>query len=276
MHVKENLRLKRSEDHQIYFDIRIPDAPCALVFFMHGFKGFKDWGHFNYCAERFAASGIAFVKFNFSRNGMGEHPGDDFTELELFSQNTFSQELKDLNDIETHVLKLFPELQHIPFGYIGHSRAAGIGLIAAKKGKASFVISWAGVSDYWSWLSKFDLEMWKSEGELKLLNTRTKQLMPMKYAIVEDFLDKRETFSIQKACEQLECPLLICHGMSDEAVAFEEAQSLFDWSANAELILVENAGHTFNVSHPFDGRIPEEAELVIDQSIVFVKSVVRA
>jgi len=41
-----------------------------VVIFAHGFKGFKDWGHWEAIGEAFATAGFVFVKFNFSHNGV--------------------------------------------------------------------------------------------------------------------------------------------------------------------------------------------------------------
>ena len=40
-----------------------------LVIFVHGYKGFKDWGAWSLVAKSFAEAGFYFVKFNFSHNG---------------------------------------------------------------------------------------------------------------------------------------------------------------------------------------------------------------
>ncbi len=67
-----------------------------IVIFCHGFKGFKDWGHFNLLADAFAENDFVFVKFNFSYNGTTiEHPVD-FADLEAFGENNFSIELDDI------------------------------------------------------------------------------------------------------------------------------------------------------------------------------------
>ena len=53
---------------EILYDVRYqPDGrPKVPVIFIHGFKGFKDWGTFNILSEYFAGKGFVFVKFNFS------------------------------------------------------------------------------------------------------------------------------------------------------------------------------------------------------------------
>ncbi|QQR97120.1 MAG: hypothetical protein IPK18_09490 [Sphingobacteriales bacterium] len=40
---------------QITLDVHFKEAPQKLpvVLFVHGFKGFKDWGHFNLIAQEF-------------------------------------------------------------------------------------------------------------------------------------------------------------------------------------------------------------------------------
>jgi len=42
--------------------------------YVHGFKGFKDWGFVPYIGETFASKGFAFLTFNFSHNGIESNP----------------------------------------------------------------------------------------------------------------------------------------------------------------------------------------------------------
>lgn len=273
MNARQNQILQLGEHNGLLYDIYLPEKPVALVFFMHGFKGFKDWGHFDYIAKSFMNEEIAFVKFNFSHNGVGLENPLEFTQLEKFAQNTLSRELNDLLSLEDYLLQSETSLKELPIFYIGHSRGAGIGIIAAAAhDQKRTCISWAGVSDYNAWFSKFDLEQWRSDGLIKIPNARTGQLMPMNYEIVMDLKENTEKLSIQKACESMEAPMLIIQGTEDPAVSVSEARNIYEWTKNAELVLVEGAQHTFNVSHPFDGELALEAQLVIDQSIDFVKN----
>ncbi len=41
-----------------------------VILFIHGFKGFKDWGAHNLVAEFFASRGYRFLKFNLSHSGV--------------------------------------------------------------------------------------------------------------------------------------------------------------------------------------------------------------
>jgi hypothetical protein len=51
----------------------------GLIIFCHGFKGFKDWGCWQLVADYFVDNGFAFLKFNFSHNGMGLEDSVEFT-----------------------------------------------------------------------------------------------------------------------------------------------------------------------------------------------------
>ena len=70
-----------------------------IVVFVHGFKGFKDWGHFNLVHQRLAESGFVALKFNFSHNGGTLDNPIDFPDLEAFGNNTYTKELDDLGAI---------------------------------------------------------------------------------------------------------------------------------------------------------------------------------
>ena len=67
--VKENYVFSGSSNKPIILDQTFNDEMknVGVVVFCHGFKGFKDWGHFNKVAELFADAGFVFLKFNFSR-----------------------------------------------------------------------------------------------------------------------------------------------------------------------------------------------------------------
>jgi hypothetical protein len=77
-------------------DENLNSSPCII--FVHGFKGFKDWGFVPYRCEYFAENGFFVVSFNFSHNGVGER-FTEFTELEKFAENTFSPEITELSEI---------------------------------------------------------------------------------------------------------------------------------------------------------------------------------
>lgn len=52
---KKEFTLVGSENRPFLVDIRLTDSPNQpIVVFAHGFKGYKDWGHWNMIADYFA------------------------------------------------------------------------------------------------------------------------------------------------------------------------------------------------------------------------------
>jgi predicted alpha/beta-fold hydrolase len=80
--------LPGAKGRNMLMDLTFDDAQqnAPLVIFVHGFKGFKDWGTHSLVARYFAEHGFRFLKFNFSHNGTTpEHPVD-FLYLIAFSE----------------------------------------------------------------------------------------------------------------------------------------------------------------------------------------------
>jgi dienelactone hydrolase len=101
----------------------IETAPCLI--FVHGFKGFKDWGFGPYVGDYFSKNGFFVLTFNFSHNGVGDSL-TDFVELDKFAENTFSIELDELKEL----------ILAYDFGFFGNSSNKGIGLIGHSRGGA--------------------------------------------------------------------------------------------------------------------------------------------
>src|SRR5690554_5861048 len=72
-----------------------------LVVFIHGYKGYKDWGAWNLVQSYFVRNGMAFCKFNMSHNGGTTDEPIDFPDLEAFSLNRYSYELADVKHVWT-------------------------------------------------------------------------------------------------------------------------------------------------------------------------------
>ncbi len=61
----------------------LQNGNCLI--FVHGFKGFKDWGFGPYLADYFSKKGYFVITFNFSHNGVGKNL-TEFDELEKFAK----------------------------------------------------------------------------------------------------------------------------------------------------------------------------------------------
>ncbi|MEO6903894.1 MAG: alpha/beta hydrolase fold domain-containing protein [Bacteroidia bacterium] len=258
------------------FGYKTTEQKKPIVLFVHGFKSFKDWGHYNKVMVYFIENDFGFVKFNFSHNGGTMQEPVNFPDLEAFGNNNYT---KELNDMET-VLDWITTTDELPeqeidknlIYLIGHSRGGGISIIKAFEDKRiKKLVTWAAVSNFLARLPK-DLTTWKNNGVVYIENVRTQQQMPLYYQFVEDNLKNKERFNIENATKGLSIPFLIVHGTADEAVGVKEAQDLKQWDKNAEVFLIEGSNHAFGAKHPFDKeKFPADFQKVIDKTIAFLK-----
>ena len=226
------------------------------IIFVHGFKGFKDWGFGPFLAEYFAKCGFFVLTFNFSHNGIGDKYSE-FTELEKFSRNTYTREIAELNEIISAVRNNYFEFaSKSPIGLIGHSRGGAIALITASgRDDIGAVATWASVSNLDRYSARQKQE-WRKNGYLEVLNTRTNQKMRLNDALLDDIeLNRAGILNMEKAVSNLHCPLLIAHGDQDLAVPISEAEQIYEWAdkSKTELFKIFGTGHTFDIVHPFAG-----------------------
>tara|TARA_Y100000589_G_scaffold313921_1_gene335837 strand:- start:269 stop:1108 length:840 start_codon:yes stop_codon:yes gene_type:complete len=277
--------MKKSDDiifmschgRESVYDLRYIDTnkPKPLLVFCHGFKGFKDWGHFNLIADTFCNAEMIVLKFNFTFNGGTADSVIDFPDLESFAENNYLKELKDIN----HIIHLVKN-KVIPLNnwngqifLLGHSRGGGmVTLAAAENNDVSKVVSWAGISDCISRLpEESELLEWKIKGVKIVINGRTNQNMPMNYQFVESLFHNKIRLSIEKACKSITKPHLIIHGTEDEAVDLKEAKALNIWSEKSEIEIIQGANHVFGGKHPWQEKfLPEHSKIAINKTINFL------
>ncbi|MGD8319129.1 MAG: alpha/beta fold hydrolase, partial [Gemmatimonadota bacterium] len=227
-------------------DVHLPDGaePRAVVVVVHGFKGFKDWGFFPWLARRLVEAGYAVVRFNFSRNGIGDDP-ERFTELDAFGANTLSLEQGELRSVVTGTLggELLP-WRPAQVALVGHSRGgAQAVLAAAAEPRVTALVTWSAVSHFDRWTTETK-ERWRQEGRIWVLNQRTGQQMPLGVDLLEDFETNRRALDVVAAASRVRAPWLIVHGSEDLTVWPGEAQTLARANPEARLHLVQGAGHT--------------------------------
>lgn len=280
---QDGLQLVGAAGRKFSFDIRSADDNVAskpLVIFLHGFKGFKDWGNWNTMADQFATHGFCFVKFNFSHNGISNDDPENFSDLEAFGQNNFSKELMDLQVLLDH-LKSNSVLRNT-FGYnpteiylIGHSRGGPIALITAlERDEIKKVITWASVHELnYSWEKDHEkLNHWKKEGVVFILNGRTKQNMPLYFQLYEDYALNSDRFDIQKTLINLKKPILFIHGSADPAVPIEALYYLAKNSQQGSSCIIEDADHVFGAKHPAVGNeLSDHEQELMKESFSFLK-----
>jgi dipeptidyl aminopeptidase/acylaminoacyl peptidase len=247
--------------------------PCLI--FVHGFKGFKDWGFGPYLGEYFGKNGFFVITFNFSHNGIGDLQ-TEFTELDKFAQNTFSLEIGELSEVISAYLNgYFGRISNNKIGLLGHSRGGAICLLTAmQRNDVRAVAVWSSISKLDRYTEK-QKEKWREHGYFDVFNTRTKQKMKLNISLLED-IEKNgaNKLNLEKAIKELKRPLLIAHGDQDLSVPIKEAEQIYEWSNKdfTEFHKISSVGHTFNMKHPFEGSNAKFEELLQITKIFFINN----
>lgn len=261
----------------------LPDGqPKPVVVFVHGFKGFKDWGHFNLLADYFAQQGVVFVKLNLSHNGLVPGGTGDLEDLEAFGQNNFSLELDDIGALldclddstATGIPAIETDLTRLAL--IGHSRGGGLVLLkAAEDVRVKAVATWAAINNINPGWSDELMQQWQQQGVYHIENSRTKQQLPLYYQIVEDYHTNRLRLDIPHIVRRkLHKPVLVLHGDQDETVSVQRAHELKSWKPEVELLILPNVTHNFGGSHPWNStELPLEAQQAADATLEFFRRV---
>jgi len=276
----KNTTIHGANDYPIAIDVVLDTAiPAPVVIYAHGFNGFKDWGNMDIMAERFAAAGFVFVKFNFSHNGTSVQEPEEFVNLEAFGNNNYSKQLEDLDKVIAWVANneepFAPLLQTNQIYLIGHSMGGGMSILkAANDPRIKKLITWAAISvckTPWGSWSPETIAEWKATGVAFYHNGRTGQQMPLYYQLYEDYEKHAPDLDIVQAMASLQIPVLICHGTSDTAVSVESAILLQSVLPTAQLFLTDS-DHVFGRKHPWlYDFLPEAMEEVVQRSIGFLK-----
>lgn len=265
-----------TENLPIYYDLYAPvitqGTTLPVILFIHGFKGFKDWGAFPDAFEELARAGFAVVGFNLSHSGVGENM-QDFTEPELFGRETLSRDLDDVGRVidalkskEIDTDKAVLDTDRI--GLIGHSRGGHTAVAAAAEfPEVQCLATWSAVADYNARWSNQMIREWETKGFAEVQNSRTGQVFKLQKEVYDDAIKNADRLMAIRRIQELYIPSIFIAGKEDESVPFLETEKLFRKSpaADKEIRLIEGAGHTFGVSHPFEeDDFPEPFAEVLD------------
>lgn len=243
-----------------------------LVLWLHGFKGFSDWGPFPAACRAMAQAGFAVAQVNFSHNGTSpQHPAD-FVDLEAFSVNTYGMEVQDATAAMRALLGSRGKELGIAADsvyVVGHSRGGGIAMLFTDlHPQVIGLTTWAGVADFNRRMKARQMQYWKDKGVIYTFNARTQQHMPMRYSIWEDYEQHANDYDLEACAKRLHKPWLILHGSADEAVPVAEAKQLSIWQPNAQTCFLQGANHTFGGKHPWlDNHLPPHLEHVVTRTL---------
>ncbi len=252
-----------SEGLPIRWDLYTPISGTSrefpVILFLHGFKGFKDWGPFPDACQDLARSGFGVLAMNFSLNGIGDNK-TELDRLDLFERETLSQDLDDIGTI-IHALQkgdIHDSHSHLNtdmIGIVGHSRGGHTAVVAAAEFESiQCLVTWSAVGNYIQRWAKEKIEDWKSKGFIEVENTRTGQVMKVGLAVYEDAVSNADQLMAMKRVSDVRIPSLFIHAREDETVPYTDSEELHIECAakDKELRLIANTGHTFGAAHPFE------------------------
>lgn len=273
---KHSSSVPSTENLPIYYDlyapVTSPGAILPVILFLHGFKGFKDWGAFPDACEELARAGFAVISFNFSLNGIGKNM-HEFDEPEHFARETLSQDLSDVGSVIEAIKskdlssdKIVLDTDRI--GIIGHSRGGHTAVTAAADfSEIHCLVTWSAVSDYNSRWSKKMIKDWETTGYTEIENSRTGQILKVDKVVYQDALQNADHLMAIRRIQELHIPSMFIAGKKDESVPFKDTEKLYRKSPadDKEIRLIQNAGHTFGISHPFEeDDFPSQFAEVLD------------
>lgn len=276
---KQSGSVESSEGLPIRYDLYVPagnqQARFPVILFLHGFKGFKDWGPFPDACYEMSRAGFCVIPINLSLNGVGESL-TEFDELDLFARETLSQDLDDVGSViealkREEITTDRAGLMTDTIGLMGHSRGGQTAVAAAAEyPEIGCLVTWSAVADYnarWSDEMKKD---WESMGYTEILNSRTGQVMRVDKVVYEDAVEYAERVIALNRVEELHIPTLFVHAKDDESVPPGESEKLYGNCPSAEkkLKLVSGTGHTFGGAHPFEeAEFPEKFDEVLRDTV---------
>jgi fermentation-respiration switch protein FrsA (DUF1100 family) len=275
---KHSGSLTSTDGLPIDFDVYAPHTDSGtlpLILFLHGFKGFKDWGTFPDAFFEMARHGFAVLAMNFGHDGINSSTGI-VDKPEFFRSQSLSQEIEDVRTVVNAVMNgeiasSTTMCDLYPLGIIGHSRGGLTAVLAAAEiDEISCLVTWAAVSDSIDFLGDKAVKQWKRQGSVEVENKRTGQTLEIGNEFIDDLLNNRDRLSALNRVKDLYIPSLFIHGTNDETVPHMHSQLLHEASASAdkEKFLIEGASHTFGSSHPFeDEDLPVHFTEVVDQTI---------
>jgi dienelactone hydrolase len=276
--VHQRFSIAASDGETLYGDARFPaqgSSALPVVIFIHGFKGFKDWGSIPYICESFARHGFYALAFNFSHNGVEGH-SSEFTRLDRFARNTFSREVRELHEIvDAVVARTIPDADRVDakrIALVGHSRGGGIAILeAARDERVGAVAAWASVADF-NRYSEAQKKRWRESGYFETKNMRTGQIMRLDVTLLEDLEKNEALLDVGAAAAALGRPFLILHGEQDLSVKIDNGEALAakGTAGMTEFIPIPRTNHTFGAVHPFAGTNPV-LELAIERTAAFFR-----
>lgn len=248
-----------------------------VVIYAHGINGFKDWGGMDLVAELFAKQGLAFLKFNFSKNGTTPENQIEFVDLEAYGNDNYLTRHNDLKQVIDFIMNREDlEFEINGIYLLGHSRGGTDAILYTPTDtRINKLVTWAAPGEArtpWGKWTDDEMEYWHKTGVKYLANSRTGQELPIYYQLYNEHKNSRQLLNVERSARMIEIPWLIAHGEEDESVFIKSAYDLKDWQPHAQTLIVKGAGHTFGRKHPWvEKSLPKASKELVKTTIDFLK-----
>ena len=255
--------LQRTNDRDIHGAWHLPEGQPAkgTVLFLHGYKGYMDWGALNQVGDHMALSGWRFLRINFTHNGTTPDAPSAFADLDAFGRNTHRRERNEALAVLRALREPGPEghpnpTAQGPLAVLGHSRGGGMAVLAAAQADTAkrrqnregvtHLITRAALADFKTrYPGPETRQLWEETGQLEVINHRTRQRMHHDWTFYTDFMANEKELRIESAIRSFGGRTFIAHAEDDAAVDVEHAHQLAAWAQDSTLLLMEEGGHTF-------------------------------
>ena len=242
-------------------------STSPLVIIINGHNGFYNYGMFPYLQRQLFEKGISSYSFNFSHGGITSD-GDFFDDLEKYEKNCMRLEKEDLLCVLHNLNKQFENHPHVFL--LAHSLGGVPTIFGANKALEEkinitglLLVSTVKTLNFWP---AEMIREWAHAGVYYKKNNRTKQDLPQGFEFLQEVINCDTDWNVQEEIQKIKVPILIVHGVNDEAIPPEHAESLYRWAkrglAKATLKIIPGATHTYNTRHPFDGTSKQLEELI--------------
>ena len=279
--------LERPDQRPIHGQWHLPEgASKGTVLFLHGYKGYMDWGAWAMAGDMVAQHGWRMLRINFTHNGTTPDNPSAFTDLEAFAANTYRKECEEATAVLQSLRASATPMDSVattgPLAVIGHSRGGGIACLAGAAADTALsnagqrgvdaIITWASVCDFAARFPQGQaLEEWRASGRLDILNHRTRQYLHHDWSFFQDFEDHREALTIERAVRAFKGRMFIAHGTADDAVTADHAQRIETWAEHPSLFLLQGSGHTFGAKEPWPHpHMPADLEVLTQKTLHFL------
>lgn len=226
------------------------DDAHACVVFVHGFKGYKDYGFVPVLCKALARAGVVVHRFNLSCSGM-TNDIETFARADLFAMDTWNRQVEDVECVLDAVEDGTLDGAGLARFVVGHSRGGATALLVAGRPGAPELAGVGTIAavDACCRMDEDARDEFLERGYIVSASARTGQELVINASWLQEQIDDPEGHDVLGLCTSLSIPTLIMHGDGDDAVDLSAGKRIAR-AVDAELKVIAGANHVLNMSNP--------------------------